>query len=231
MLFVLSLSSVGYACRPCFTMLLLFTLAIASFVTANSPQLLRRADCSTKQVASGDSCGALATKCGISPADFTKYNPDPKLCSSLQVGQYVCCSSGTLPDMSPKQNSDGSCASYLVKDGDYCSLIASSNSLTVDDINALNNKTWGWMGCDLLQASQTICLSKGDPPMPASVENAICGPQVPGTEKPADMEDLASLNQCPLNACCNVSDQIPINCSNQSRGDPFFLFPAHKSSY
>ncbi|KAI2728649.1 hypothetical protein CBS147333_4508 [Penicillium roqueforti] len=36
--------------------------------------LVTRAECSTKQVEGGDSCAALATKYGISAADFTKYN-------------------------------------------------------------------------------------------------------------------------------------------------------------
>lgn len=40
--------------------------------------------------------------------------------------------------------------------------------------------------------------------MPNSVANAICGPQVPGTEAPTDGQDLASLNPCPLNACCDI---------------------------
>lgn len=39
--------------------------------------------------------------------------------------------------------------------------------------------------------------------MPASLKDTVCGPQVPGTQKPADMSKLADLNPCPLNACCN----------------------------
>lgn len=53
--------------------------------------LVRRADCKTQTVVAGDGCASLAKRCGISAADFTKYNPDSKLCSSLQIGQRVCC--------------------------------------------------------------------------------------------------------------------------------------------
>lgn len=39
--------------------------------------------------------------------------------------------------------------------------------------------------------------------MPAPVSNAECGPTVPGTEPPGENEELADLNPCPLNVCCN----------------------------
>jgi chitinase len=102
----------------------------------------RRADCTTIQVASGDGCGSLvglpfvpslnraailtfhqASKCGISGNDFTTYNPAPNFCSGLKVDQHVCCSSGTLPDFTPKPNPDGSCATYLVTAGGMYPLI------------------------------------------------------------------------------------------------------------
>lgn len=40
--------------------------------------------------------------------------------------------------------------------------------------------------------------------MPEPLANAICGPQVPGTEQPTDDTDLVDLNPCPLNSCCNI---------------------------
>ncbi|KAK4146129.1 glycoside hydrolase superfamily [Dichotomopilus funicola] len=44
--------------------------------------------------------------------------------------------------------------------------------------------------------------------MPAAVDNAICGPQKPGTVRPSDKNiNLAALNPCPLNACCNTWGQ------------------------
>jgi hypothetical protein len=102
-----------------------------------------RAECTTTQVISGDGCALLASRCGISPSDFTKYNPDSSLCSSLQPGQHVCCSSGTLPDLRPKPGPDGSCAVYETKSGDSCYAIAAANSLAVKDLETLNKQTWG----------------------------------------------------------------------------------------
>ena len=87
--------------------------------------------CSTITVVSGDSCGSLVTKCGISAADFTAYNPSPTLCSTLAVGELVCCSPGTLPNLAPSPNANGSCATYNVVSGNSCSQIAAPYGLTV----------------------------------------------------------------------------------------------------
>jgi hypothetical protein len=54
--------------------------------TGNDRAATKRAECRYIRVASGDSCAALASKCGISGADFTKYNPSSTLCSSLREG-------------------------------------------------------------------------------------------------------------------------------------------------
>ncbi|KAF9247439.1 hypothetical protein DTO013E5_4830 [Penicillium roqueforti] len=46
--------------------------------------------------------------------------------------------------------------------------------------------------------------------------NAVCGPQKPSTKRPDDTTDLADLNTCPLNACCNVWGQ----CGTLELQDP-----------
>lgn len=166
------------------------------------------ATCSYVLVISGDSCASLATACGITAAELSEYNPSSTLCSTLAVGQPICCSSGDLPVLSPQTNSDGTCYEYTVQSGDYCSLIAGEHYITTDDIETYNAETWGWMGCDDLQLGASICLSTGDPPMPAVLEGAECGPQVSGTQRPVDWSDIASLNPCPLNAC--VSHPVPL---------------------
>jgi hypothetical protein len=182
-------------------------MRIPYFTTAAFALTTRSTDCTTQQVVSGDSCGSLATKCGISAADFTKYNPTADLCSTLQVGQHVCCSPGTLPDFAPKPQADGTCATHNVVDGEYCSAIASSYSITVEQLENFNNQTWGWMGCNDLQADFTMCVSTGSPPMPATIPGAICGPQKNDTQRPSSMDALWKLNECPLNACCDVWGQ------------------------
>lgn len=171
--------------------------------------LAKRETCRYTQAAAGDGCWALADRCKITQEELIEYN-DPDLCEALVVGQYVCCSPGELPDFSPQPNPDGTCKTHTIQSGDLCDTIARENSMTVDDINERNKNTWGWMGCSYLVVGNVICLSTGSPPMPAPIANAVCGPQVPGTERPDDMSDLADMNPCPLNACCNVWGQCGI---------------------
>lgn len=179
----------------------------------SAPWLSAADECETKKVESGDSCASLAKKCGISPEDFTKFNPDEDLCSTLTPGARVCCTKGELPDIRPKPKPDGTCASHTVKKGESCSTIAAENGLKESDIDDLNKvKTWGYDSCDHLNTGVNICLSKGDPPLPAVDKKAVCGPTKEGT-KPPDKdknETLADLNPCPLNACCNIWGQCGI---------------------
>ncbi|EAU33975.1 conserved hypothetical protein [Aspergillus terreus NIH2624] len=171
-----------------------------------SSLLTLRAECRAIQVASGDSCGALASRCGITSADFNKYNRKRNLCATLKPKQYVCCSLGSLPDIKPKPQADGTCATYTVQDNDNCKDIAAQYGLTTKDIETFNKATWGWAGCSRLQRDQVICTSKGNTPMPAAISNAVCGLQTPGTKKPkGDFTgfNLTKLNPCPLNACCS----------------------------
>ncbi|OTA05027.1 chitinase [Trichoderma parareesei] len=185
--------------------------------------LAPRASCSTIQVVSGDSCGSLAQRCGITPAQFTKYNPASNECSALQVGEHVCCSAGTLPNFAPQPQPDGTCATYTVQPNDDCATIAATYSITVANINSFNNNTWAWNGCSHLYPNNIICLSKGNPPMPAPVSNAICGPQVPGTPTPPSGTNISMLNPCPLNACCDAWGQCGTTadfCTNTGTGVP-----------
>lgn len=163
-----------------------------------------RADCRTIDVAGGDSCAALATRCGISGADFTKYNTKTDLCSTLMPGQSVCCSSGTLPDKRPKMLANGTCYSYVIQGGDSCYAIAATWGLEVKDLNNFNNETWGWPGCEGLLPGVRICLSSGKPAMPAPVTGVSCGPTKPGTLPPTGNQKLEDLSPCPLKACCNI---------------------------
>jgi len=163
-----------------------------------------RANCKTEEVHGGDSCASLASRCGISGALLSQYNPQKDLCSTLKPKQHVCCSTGTMPDFSPQPQSDGTCNTYKVQNNDGCWDLADTHYLQQQDIENFNKNTWGWAGCVNLQAGQLICLSKGIPPMPAAIQGTTCGPQVPGTQKPTGGTALADLNPCPLNACCDV---------------------------
>ncbi|KAH7310815.1 hypothetical protein B0I35DRAFT_358159 [Stachybotrys elegans] len=177
-------------------------------------RLQARAECSTVSVVAGDGCGKLAERCGISPSDFTKFNPKENLCSSLKAGQRVCCSAGDLPDIKPKPNEDGSCATYVTLPNDTCDKIALQHGLEDGDLSDFNDgTTWGWNGCDpeLFFHSTRICVSKGDPPLPAPVANAVCGPLKPGSTRPTDGTMIEDMNPCPLKACCNIWGQCGIS--------------------
>jgi len=153
----------------------------------------RDTTCSSILVVSGDSCVSLAAKCGMTP--------QPSLCSTLLPGNSVCCSAGNTSGSSSHPSNGAVCNTYSIKHGDLCDQIAQSHGISVSDLEGYNSRTWGWSGCNMLQPGRLICLGSGEPPMPASLAGAVCGPQVPGTQRPGNWADLKSLNPCPLNEC------------------------------
>lgn len=150
-----------------------------SVVAALLFSLVARNTCRNIQAKSGDSCWSLAKTCGISELEFDKFNPAPFSCKTLEVGDSVCCSSGGLPNLSPKSQGDGYCASYTVRASETCSSIATTHHIKDwHTLEGFNNQTWGWSGCSSIQVGQKICLSSGIPPFPATLKGATCGPQV-----------------------------------------------------
>lgn len=178
-------------------------------ITPNLPiSLHKRATCRYIEVVSGDGCASLASRCGISGADFTKFNPASTFCSSLQVGGYACCSVGdpyTKPKpVAPSPNADGTCATHLIVDKDTCSALATKYGITVDNIEKWNKgKTWAWTECKDMLLGYNLCISDGTAALPPPQAGTACGPLVPGTKPPAAGQSLADLNPCPLNACCS----------------------------
>lgn len=174
--------------------------------TKHNGTLAKRATCTYTQAVDGDGCWAVADRCKITQAKLVEYNGDPNLCSQskIQVGKYYCCSAGTLPDFTPQPNPDGTCKTHTVASTDLCDTIAKKYSMTVTQLQDRNKKTWGWQGCQFLMKDQRICVSTGAPPMPAEDPLATCGPTVPGTKRPSNMDKINELNPCPLKACCNV---------------------------
>ena len=188
-----------------------------------------RAECRNIRVEDKDTCASLASRCGIGTAAFQNFNKNQGNfnCNNLQPGQAVCCSSGTLPNVKPDPSPDGTCATHEVKAEQGCQRIAVTYGITQDDLFEFNKKTWGWDGCDNgnPKIGLRVCVSKGNPPMPAEVWNAECGPTVPGTKAPGDGTDLADLNPCPLDVCCNFWGHCGTNkdfCipSKSSTGNP-----------
>ncbi|KAL8335759.1 hypothetical protein RB598_009788 [Gaeumannomyces tritici] len=185
--------------------------------------------CITEKVEEGDDCGKLVSRCGrgLTPALFYKYNEGKSnLCATLQPGQRVCCTQGKLPDIRPKKNSDGTCFAYKIQQGDFCAKVAANNGFTVEELEKINKNTWGWNGCENgFWPDNWICLSDGEPPFPAPIANAVCGPQKLGSKPSPGMtsRDWAKLNECPLRACCNVWGQCGTTadfCIDTNTGPP-----------
>ncbi|KAJ5810753.1 uncharacterized protein N7503_002971 [Penicillium pulvis] len=151
-----------------FTAIITNSTSTHASATSVRRALAPRTTCSTVQVVSSDSCGSLAVSCGITAAEFTEYNSATDECSTLQVGEHVCCSAGTLPDFAPQPQADGTCATYTIQANDNCATIAAAYSLTGDEIEDYNTDTWAWNGCSLLYPGNIIYLSTEDAPMPAA---------------------------------------------------------------
>lgn len=104
-----------------------------------------------------------------------------------------------------RRDASGPCKVYYTQDNDNCYDIAKAHGLdSIWNIEFYNTKTWGWTGCQNFWSHMNICVSPGDPPLPAPVPNAACGPQKPGTQPPPPGTNLVDMNPCPLNACCNI---------------------------
>jgi len=126
---------------------------VSSNASISDHPIEARALCRDSQVVEKDSCGALVTRCGISGADFTKFNSKTaNLCSTLKPKQYVCCSAGELPDHTPQPSLDGICASYQVQPNDGCTSIADSFGINVTRIFDVDKRNWGFR-----EAAQACC--------------------------------------------------------------------------
>ena len=181
--------------------------ARARHLRASDHNLATRAmaACSEIRVETNNTCYDLASRCGLSDIKkFYSYNNGiESKCTSLKLGQRICCSAGGLASHRQKPAADGTCATHLVKPGEVCDTIASDFDITTEEIKKFNDqKTWGWSGCGKnLKFDTLICVSEGDPPMPPPIKDAICGPQADkNTPRPPKGTSFASVNPCPLNA-------------------------------
>ncbi|KAM4066213.1 glycosyl hydrolases family 18 domain-containing protein [Hirsutella rhossiliensis] len=190
----------------------------SSSASLRAASLGKRAVCRHIKVAPGDGCAALASRCGISGDDFSKYNPGKGFCATLQPEDSVCCSPGeryTPPK--PQANADGSCSSHLIANGDSCPKLAMQHGVSVADIEKWNKgNTWAWTECSHMLVGYSMCLSPGLPPMPPQ-QGTECGPLVLGTKPPKETVSLAHLNPYPLKACCSnwgFCGVFPAQCDN-----------------
>ncbi|KAJ5519603.1 hypothetical protein N7463_000056 [Penicillium fimorum] len=116
---------------------------------------------------------------------------------------YPTAASGAAMGAASQAGSDSLCSKYVVQAGETCSMIAQAHSITTADIETYNAQSWEWLGCGHLLQGTLICVSAGEPVMPAALSDAVCGPRVPGTGRPHNWSDLGSLNPCAANECCS----------------------------
>lgn len=122
-----------------------------------------RADtCKTTTVKENDGCWALAERCDISESDLKKFNPQSNFCSTLVVGQKVCCSKGDLPDLIPPANPDGTCKTVKVVSGDGCESLAGKCDLKPADFTKLHSGDKDF--CSKLVVGQAVCCTRGKLP-------------------------------------------------------------------
>lgn len=106
---------------------------------------------------------------------------------------------------SAQPSNEGVCNTYFIKYCDVCDQIAPKYGISVAELESLNSQTWGWSGCKMLQRGSLVCVSSGQPPMPAALTGAVSGPRVPGKQRPSNWADLKSLNPCSRNECVSRS--------------------------
>ncbi|KAF2004067.1 carbohydrate-binding module family 50 protein [Amniculicola lignicola CBS 123094] len=143
------------------------------------------------KVASGDECGNIATKYGITLTQFYTWNPAVgSTCNKLQADVYVCVSiiGQTQPTQTPTPTNgittplpiqtgmNANCdVFYKVVSGDQCGTIASKNGISLSQF-------YGWnpavgTSCTALQADVYVCVSIiGHTPPTPTPTNGITTP-------------------------------------------------------
>ncbi|KAG6836289.1 hypothetical protein H0H93_009429 [Arthromyces matolae] len=125
-------------------------------------------------VVSGDNCGAIETKYGLTSTQFLTYNPEivPN-CSNLQLGVAYCVkfnttttSGGTSTNGGPPTNlASGSLTNctlyYSVASGDNCATIETKHSIAATDFFRWNPEVNP--GCNIL-AGEAYCVRGGGNP-------------------------------------------------------------------
>ena len=96
--------------------------------------------CKYLRVNDGDNCWSFAKeRCQIEPEQLYKFNGgSDRFCGTLAKGKALCCTKGSLPDLKPKKNADGSCAWATVPDGEGCGAVAAPNDLSIEELHKFN---------------------------------------------------------------------------------------------
>lgn len=117
-----------------------------------------RADCDFIQIEPAQGCDTLAARCNVTVSTLEEYNPGDSLCTTLRIGQRVCCTAGELPPI--EANPDGTCREITVEDGDNCDAMAAECDISLPELLEFNNG--GTDFCGGLRGGQRLCCTPGE---------------------------------------------------------------------
>ncbi|KAJ7616194.1 hypothetical protein DFH06DRAFT_1062606 [Mycena polygramma] len=134
-------------------------------------------------VVSGDSCGSIEGKFGITLADIIAWNPFLTSSCAIQIGENVCVSgapaTGT-PTGPPPNIAAGTlknCTTYhTVASGDTCTAIEADFNVALADLLRWNTALTA--ACTTIQLGEAYCVAGGGNPCPATytvVSGDSCG--------------------------------------------------------
>ncbi|KAL7811323.1 hypothetical protein V8C26DRAFT_437473 [Trichoderma gracile] len=193
-------------------------------------------------VVSGDTCSDIASKNGVTLADFYAWNPAVKTdCTSLLLGDYVCVgivggttikptSTTTKPGngiTTPTPTQTGmvdNCNSfYLVKSGDSCAAIASSKGISLDNFYKWNPAVG--TGCSSLWVSYYVCVNVVGGPTPTTLKTSKTTPgNGVATPTPTQAGMVTNCKTFHLVAsgdtCQAIADKAKITLANFEKWNP-----------
>ncbi|XP_037042150.1 uncharacterized protein LOC119078657 [Bradysia coprophila] len=132
------------------------SLAIGQKVCVNRSEETTPQSCQSVTVKSGDTCWSISTTNGITLEELQELNSPGLNCNSLAIGQKVCVNRS--PTGSSAQTPQ-SCKSVIVKSGDTCWSIFTSNGITISQLQEFN---YPRLDCSNLVVGQKVCVSGGN---------------------------------------------------------------------
>ncbi|KAJ7779318.1 hypothetical protein DFH07DRAFT_910767 [Mycena maculata] len=122
-------------------------------------------------VVSGDSCGSIETKFGITIADIIAWNPFLTSSCAIQIGENLCVS-GTPPTGTPTGPPANIAAGtltncttyYTIASGDTCTSVDANYDIALADLLRWNTALTS--ACTTIQLSEAYCVAGGGDPCP-----------------------------------------------------------------
>ncbi|KAJ6484664.1 hypothetical protein C8R45DRAFT_829713, partial [Mycena sanguinolenta] len=115
-------------------------------------------------VASGDSCGGIETKFGITLDDILAWNPWLTSSCALQIGQNLCVNGTTATSTGPPANIatgtlENCTTYYTVASGDTCTAMDAKYDIALSDLLRWNTALTS--ACTTIQLGEAYCVAGG----------------------------------------------------------------------